>query len=373
MAAPTISLVMIVRDEESFIEQSLKQAAKLVDEIIVVDTGSKDNTKKIAEKYKGKIFDFAWSDDFSKARNFSLSKASCDWILVLDADEIIDDGQYGYIHKLIQNPHAAYLLTQRHYTNDQRLSGFIPVSKEYPLWEKSYAGYFESALCRLFPNHQNLEYRGNIHELVEMSVTEKKHLTLLKSDVILHHYGHTPQVREKKNKSALYSPLGEDKAKEQPKEWKAWYELGVELNISGKLKESAEALETSANLKGDYLPTLINLGYVLCEIGQYEKARSVLKEALKLDPRSSEAHCNFGVVELRQNTLPAAIRHFRAATLLNPKYINAYCNLAKALAKSGAITNAALIYLKALSIMPECQTAKNDLEELYRIVKDTNA
>lgn len=85
----TISLCMIVKDEEYIIARCLDSVKDLVDEIIIVDTGSTDNTKSIVKKYTNNIYDFEWVDDFSKARNFSFSKASCDYILWLDADDVI--------------------------------------------------------------------------------------------------------------------------------------------------------------------------------------------------------------------------------------------------------------------------------------------
>ncbi|MFN4150134.1 MAG: glycosyltransferase family 2 protein, partial [Candidatus Sericytochromatia bacterium] len=85
---PKISVCMIVKNEENFIEDSLKSVLDIAFEIIVVDTGSKDKTKEIASKY-AKVFDYKWNDDFSKARNYSINLAKGDWILLLDADEIM--------------------------------------------------------------------------------------------------------------------------------------------------------------------------------------------------------------------------------------------------------------------------------------------
>lgn len=85
----SISLCMIVRDEESVIERCLTSVKDIVDEIVIVDTGSIDNTKSIVSKYTNKIYDFNWEDDFSKARNYSFSKATKDYILWLDADDVI--------------------------------------------------------------------------------------------------------------------------------------------------------------------------------------------------------------------------------------------------------------------------------------------
>ncbi len=87
----TISLCMIVRDEEDVLGRCLESVADLVDEIIIVDTGSKDHTKEIAAKYTDKIFDFPWIDDFAAARNQSFSRANCDYCMWLDADDVLTE------------------------------------------------------------------------------------------------------------------------------------------------------------------------------------------------------------------------------------------------------------------------------------------
>ena len=93
---------MIVKNEEKNIIRALQGVKPLVDEMIVVDTGSTDRTKKIAKVFGAKVYDFQWTDSFSDARNFSLSKATGDWILVLDADEVISERDYGKLRELIQ-------------------------------------------------------------------------------------------------------------------------------------------------------------------------------------------------------------------------------------------------------------------------------
>ena len=87
----TISLCMIVKNEEKVLERCLECLKDIVDEMIIVDTGSTDATKEIAKKYTDKIYDYQWKNDFADARNFSFSKASMDYIYVADADEIIDE------------------------------------------------------------------------------------------------------------------------------------------------------------------------------------------------------------------------------------------------------------------------------------------
>ena len=86
----TISLCMIVKNEERVLERCLECLKDIVDEMIIVDTGSTDSTKEIAKKYTDKIYDFEWIKDFSAARNYSLSFATKDYIYCADADEVIE-------------------------------------------------------------------------------------------------------------------------------------------------------------------------------------------------------------------------------------------------------------------------------------------
>ncbi len=85
----TISLCMIVKNEEDVLARCLECVHDIVDEIIIVDTGSEDSTKEIAKRYTKHIYDFPWIDDFSAARNFSFSKATMEYCMWLDADDIL--------------------------------------------------------------------------------------------------------------------------------------------------------------------------------------------------------------------------------------------------------------------------------------------
>ena len=87
----TISLCMIVKNEERILKRCLDSVKDLVDEIVIVDTGSTDTTRQIAERYTDKIYDFTWIDDFSAARNFAFSKATQEYIYSADADEVLSE------------------------------------------------------------------------------------------------------------------------------------------------------------------------------------------------------------------------------------------------------------------------------------------
>ncbi|MFB5764080.1 glycosyltransferase family 2 protein [Paenibacillus medicaginis] len=90
MDTPSISLCMIVKNEEPYLAQCLSSARSIVDEIIVVDTGSTDRSAAIASDYGAKVIHQPWDDSFSNARNRGLAEATCEWVLWLDADEVLD-------------------------------------------------------------------------------------------------------------------------------------------------------------------------------------------------------------------------------------------------------------------------------------------
>lgn len=362
---PRISLCMIVRDEEDWLVQCLESVSAIVSETIIVDTGSRDRTAAIAHEHGAQVYHRPWDDDFAAPRNLGLERAKGDWILVLDADEAIDSEDLRRLTALTTNPDGCYELVQRHYTDDHRLSDFTPVRGEFPRWERKHGGYFESKLVRFFPNHRGIRYVGRIHELVEPSIYTIPGLQIINSQIRLHHYGHTEAVRQKKNKAKIYTPLGQAKLSEEPRNWKAYFELGVEHNCNGRYEESAVAFAKAAELNPSYITTWSNFGYVLCELGRYAEAEQALKRALQLDPKCSESFCNLGVVYLRTQKLSLAERCFARAFEIDPKYVNALCNLAKALAFQQRNSEAANCYLRALDLMPNCQAAKMDLGILY--------
>ena len=114
---PTISLCMIVKNEEKHLARCLDTVRDLMDEIIIVDTGSVDRTKEIAARYTDRIYDFAWIDDFSAARNFAFSMAGCDYIYSADADEVLDEENHEKFRLLKENLLPEIEIVQMYYGN----------------------------------------------------------------------------------------------------------------------------------------------------------------------------------------------------------------------------------------------------------------
>lgn len=307
------------------------------------------------------MFHRAWDDDFSAPRNLSIEKATGDWILVLDADEAIAANDLETLQALTTVPETAYEFFQRHYTNDQRVSQFVPCSGEYPEWERTFGGYFTSNLCRLFPRNEKFRFRNRVHELVEPSIYECENFKIIRSDIPIHHYGHSDEIKKRKKKSDLYTPLGSQKILENPLNWKNHFEVAVEYNTRGEHLKSVLAFRTAAALNPEYCQTWINLGYVLNELHALGSAVEALSRALQLEPANPEAHCNIAVTYMRLRRLPFAREHLLRALAEKPDYTNAICNLGQVYALEKQFEKAAETYEKAIELFPGNVVALTDL------------
>lgn len=126
----TISVCMIVKNEEQDLARCLSCLSDIADEIIVVDTGSTDKTKEIAGEFTDKIYDFEWVSDFSKARNFAFSKATMDYIYSADADEYIDEENRRSLLALKENILPEIEIVQMHYSEKGEISTVLNTESE---------------------------------------------------------------------------------------------------------------------------------------------------------------------------------------------------------------------------------------------------
>lgn len=126
----SVSMCMIVKNEQDILKRCLNSYAGTYDELIIIDTGSTDNTKEIARQYTDKVYDYVWCNDFAAARNFAFSKAGCDYILTVDADEELDT----YNNKALRDLKAAILpeidIVQMYYVNGSDFNSVYNVHKE---------------------------------------------------------------------------------------------------------------------------------------------------------------------------------------------------------------------------------------------------
>lgn len=198
-----ISLTMIVKNEERCLERCLKSVAPHVDEMIVVDTGSTDNTKGIAKACGAKVYDYVWENDFAKARNYALSKASGDWHLVLDADEYITQIDRQHIESITAN---------------QGQIGCIKIVNE--IHTEDGINYSKVYVPRLLP--KGVWYTRSIHEQPDSQ------LPRVKVKLELYHDGYVDQeIKVKRNLAYL-----EEQIKRTPEDSYILYQLAYTLYLN---------------------------------------------------------------------------------------------------------------------------------------------
>lgn len=127
----TISLCMIVKNEEKLLSRCLDSVKDLMDEIVIVDTGSTDRTREIARQYTERTYDFVWIDDFAAARNFACSKASCTYIYCADADEVLDEENREKFRQLKETLLPEVDIVQMYYANQLSFGTIYNYDKEY--------------------------------------------------------------------------------------------------------------------------------------------------------------------------------------------------------------------------------------------------
>lgn len=150
----TISLCMIVKNEESILARCLDSVVELMDEIIIIDTGSTDRTREIAAGYTDKVYEFEWTDDFSAARNFAFSQAAMEYIYSADADEVLDQENRERFRKLKETLLPEVEIVQMKYGNQLQFQTVYNFDEEYR--------------PKLFKRKRDFVWEGPIHETVRL-------------------------------------------------------------------------------------------------------------------------------------------------------------------------------------------------------------
>ena len=188
----TLSLCMITKNEEKNLSRCLDSIKDIVDEIIIVDTGSTDKTVEIAKSYGAHIYHYDWNNDFSKARNVSLQKATKDWILVLDADEVLPYEEGLKLKNIINTSVNEGLFL--------RLDNII---------ESVNLG--DAVVLRVFKNNPKYRFRGPMHEQIIFSIEEECGKNKIQpTNVKIVHYGYDQNIcdMEEKQKRNFIYPAG---------------------------------------------------------------------------------------------------------------------------------------------------------------------
>ncbi len=234
MAKVPVSVCMIAKDEEQYIEQCLRKLMRYDMEIVVVDTGSKDRTKEIAAKYTDKLYDFAWCDDFGAARNFAVSKASNNWILVLDCDEYVQEIDVAKLRTCMQkySRNVGVLEIRNVYTTEEG-----GVSRENIQLDE----------VPRFYNKNFYEYRFRIHEQITpkgMDNYDEMVLSTFHLPIVVKHYGYDIPAQEmrrkqERNLKLLAKSIGEVPGMDDY----IYYQMGQSYNILEEYDKAIEAYD----------------------------------------------------------------------------------------------------------------------------------
>ncbi len=237
-----LSLIAIAKNEAAGMAKFLRHHQSLFDEMIVVDTGSTDDSAAIAAQNGARVFSFTWCDDFAAARNFSLEQATGAWVMYLDFDELIDPADFNRLRQVIKGPAACFLLPQWNYYNHPQHQEWQPVRGRYPKMEKDQLGFFVADQYRLFPTGQGLQWHGRVHEDLAPSV-QAAGFTPQALDIPIHHYGYVEGEERNAGRNEMYGKLVRKKVEDDPNDWKAILELAYILVQEGQGREAFPILE----------------------------------------------------------------------------------------------------------------------------------
>lgn len=265
----TLSVCIIVKNEEAVIGRCLNCALKFADEIVVVDTGSTDGTLSEVKKFTDKVYFFKWADDFSAARNFAFGKATSELIMWLDADDIVSD------------ENAEKIVALKSSFKDYDMA-YLPYAAAFDGGEPSYIYYRE----RIFRRDMGYRFEGEVHEAVAPRGR------IYYSDAVIFH----KKVKENpplRNLNILQKLIASGKKLSERQ--KFYY--GRELYFNNMFREAAAVLEEF--LEGDgwivnKCEACINLYFAYKALGEEKKANSALLRSLLYQYPNPQTCCFLG-------------------------------------------------------------------------------
>jgi len=293
----TISLCMIVKNEEDVLGRCLDCVSDIVDEIIIVDTGSTDTTKKIAQNYTDKIFDFQWINDFSAARNFSFSKATMDYTLWLDADDIILVEDIEKFKRLKQNLTLDVDNVMMMYNVGFDGNGKVTLS------------YFRERLSKRI---NNCKWMEPVHECLIMTGNT------INTDICITHRKEHAAVAGR-NISIYKALLSQGKSLSPRGIFYYARELYQNNFIDDAIKYFNEFLDTEKGWIEDNISACFDLSKCYAIKGDKIKMLRILLRSLEYDTPRAEICCNIGTYYFEASDYNRAIFWYKLASdLIKP-------------------------------------------------------
>ncbi len=337
-----------MKNESQFLEASLASVAPFVEQLIICDSGSTDDSPQIAKRFESRVphfkyFERAWTDHFGDARNDTAAHATQPWILFVDGDETVEPTHWTLIEELIRNPKfVCYSLIQRNYVTAGNIETARPLLGEKPAAIQNFSEplfFFENHMERLYRRDSGVHYVGRVHESLIPRATELG-FTCEKTDIVLHHFG---RLKKPGHKYLYYLELSRKKLAEEPKNPASWIEVCVNLM---ELQQMAEAYEIAKLAVRDFPQEseVYRIAYqaaLRCDLfedaerlirqylsfhpndlfsksqlttamlyqGKFNEVLSLTKEIFQRDPRNFIAHVNCAVIFFEKQDWKNAAHH----------------------------------------------------------------
>jgi glycosyltransferase involved in cell wall biosynthesis len=344
----TLTLAMIAKNESERLPECLASVKPIVDEIVVLDTGSTDDTVEVARSLGARTFRHDWSDDFSAARNESLRHATGDWILMLDADEIIAEPDLPRVRAFVDaDEFDAVQLILANYCDECESMWWTPVEGTCAL-SRGFSGYIRVPLVRMWRNRPEYRFRGCVHETIVASIREAGG-TIAQTDILIHHYGKDARTAEK---SELYLRLGERNVAEQPDDPKAQADLATQFKELGRWEEAEHYYRRALSLDPDSLVAQSGLVQVFAQTGRLAEAERILKRIELQKAAPSHVAVNLAIILMRRGHLASAKEKLEAAVVHNPDDVVAHIYLGKVDERCAETSCAEAAYRRAVELCP---------------------
>lgn len=291
----TISLCMIVKDEEATLWNCLNSVKDIADEIIIVDTGSTDRSREIASEFTDKIYDFEWVGNFEPARNFSFKHATMDYILWLDADDVImEEDQKKFLElKKELDPSVDSVSMIYNYGFDEYGNVTLSFRRN-----------------RLVKRAKNFQWEGDCHVYLVVSGN------ILDSDICVSH----KRVHHSTGRNlAIYEKRLKNGDEFSPRDY---YYYGNELNENGLYERAMNAYETFLEMEGgwkeDKIAACSRLADCYGKMGMFDEQKKVLYKSFEYDVPRPEACCRLGTILSNEQNYESAVVWFERAIDYEP-------------------------------------------------------
>ena len=288
-----LALCMIVRDEEACLARCLESVREVVDEIVILDTGSKDATKQIARRYTQHVYDYVWMDDFADARNTAFSYATKPYLLWMDADDVLETSEREKLKALKPSLNGSVDAVMMPYVCDVRPDG-----------KPSLLFYRE----RIVRADAGFLFIGAVHEAMPVSGC------VIREEIQVRHMGQHGAASHERN-LAIYEKWIASGSQLSARDW-VYY--ARELMVDGRDREAEEILRRAQTLgaRGEILlDAQLQRAHCLLRLERIMEARAQLLCALAAACPSAELLCTLGLCEMQAGRNDAAVFWYRAARL----------------------------------------------------------